>query len=294
MPDERVAWVPVACGKCMECKRAKAREWRIRLNEEIQTDTTGKFVTLTFNQESLDKLKTEFQTDENNAIAKIAVRRFLERWRKKYKKSLKHWLVTELGHEGTERIHLHGFLFSNETESIKELWQYGFAYIGQYTNSRTINYCTKYVLKQDQDHKNYQQITLVSPGIGKGYLDKSNAKKNRFKGEKTNELYTMPNGTKTTLPIYYRNKIYSEEEREKLWLQKLDKMERWVNGIKIDISTKAGEKRYFRILQQEQKLNETLGFGNDSKEWKKESYNLSIKELQKKTKKNLHNSKKIL
>ena len=43
-------------------------------------------------------------------------------------------------------------------------------------------------------------------------------------------------GHKQALPIYWRNKIYSEEEREKLWLQKLDKKERYVNGQKIDIS----------------------------------------------------------
>ena len=37
------------------------------------------------------------------------------------------------------------------------------------------------------------------------------------------------------LPMYYRNKIYTEEEREKLWIVKLDKEERWVCGEKVSI-----------------------------------------------------------
>ena len=38
------------------------------------------------------------------------------------------------------------------------------------------------------------------------------------------------------MPIYYRNKIYSEEEREKLWIQKLNSNTRYILGEKIDIS----------------------------------------------------------
>ena len=96
--DERVKWVPVGCGNCMECREQKKREWQIRMNEEIKHDRTGKFITLTFSNEELDKLIQETGIQESNAVATIAVRRFLERWRKKYKKSVKHFLITELGH----------------------------------------------------------------------------------------------------------------------------------------------------------------------------------------------------
>ena len=44
----------------------------------------------------------------------------------KYKKSVKHWLVTELGGKFTERIHLHGIIFTNEDDkTIQNLWKYG-------------------------------------------------------------------------------------------------------------------------------------------------------------------------
>ena len=51
--DLRVLMVPVGCGKCIECKKQKSREWSIRLQEEIRHINNGKFVTLTFSEESL-------------------------------------------------------------------------------------------------------------------------------------------------------------------------------------------------------------------------------------------------
>ena len=32
--DERLRYVPIKCGKCMECRKQKKREWYIRLSEE--------------------------------------------------------------------------------------------------------------------------------------------------------------------------------------------------------------------------------------------------------------------
>ena len=67
----------------------------------------------------------------DNSIATIGVRRFLERWRKEYgnMKGIRHWLITELGHKGTENIHLHGIIWTNEDfEKVREHWKYGYVY----------------------------------------------------------------------------------------------------------------------------------------------------------------------
>ena len=45
-------------------------------------------------------------TDNDNEIATKAIRLTLERIRKKTGKSIKHWFITEKGHEETERLHL--------------------------------------------------------------------------------------------------------------------------------------------------------------------------------------------
>ena len=138
----------------------------------------------------------------DNEIATLATRRFLERWRKKFKKSCRHWLVTELGQTNTERIHLHGLLFTTEgIETIEEIWKYGHVYIGDYVNEKTINYIVKYISKTDQLHKEYKSKVLTSPGIGKGYVDRLDAKNNRYKQD-TNETYKTRNGIKLNLPIY--------------------------------------------------------------------------------------------
>ena len=79
------------------------------------------------------------------------------------------------------------------------------------------------------------------------------------------------------MPIYYRNKIYSEEEREKLWIEKLDKQKRYVNGIEIDVSKNHNE--YFKALEYYRKLNKELGYGDDKKNWKRIEYENKIREI---------------
>lgn len=291
--DPRVLYVPVGCGKCMECLKQKARNWQVRLHEEIKHDKTGKFITFTFSNQSIIKLSKDIKLDGynlDNEIATKATRRFLERWRKKFKKSVKHWFVTELGQNNTERIHIHGLLFTNEKEeTINKIWNYGNIYIGNYVNGRTINYIVKYVHKCDELHKNYTPKILTSPGIGKGFITSEKAKKNKFKKEKTIETYKTPSGNNINLPIYYRNHLYSDEEKEQLWLQKLDENIRWVNGIKIDISK--GEEEYYKVLKEEQAKNKRLGYGDNSKNWElikyeRERRNLKFKEIRKKSKNN--------
>jgi hypothetical protein len=278
--DNRVLYVPAGCGKCMECKKQKSREWNVRLQEEIRHNNKGKFVTLTFSNESIKELTKEIKGLDgynlDNEIATLAVRRFLERWRKKYKKSVKHWLVTELGGNGTENIHLHGILWTNESaETINKIWKYGFTWVGDknnggYVNEKTINYVTKYVTKTDAKHKEYNSKILCSAGIGKNYINRYDAKQNKYNEKETKETYITRQGTRLAMPIYYRNKIYTEEEREKLWLQKLDKEERYICGEKIDI--KLGEENYYKALKYYRDKNKRLGYGSDEKNWEQKRY----------------------
>nr|WAE43659.1 MAG: replication initiator protein [Microviridae sp.] len=311
--DKRVLYVPIGCGRCMECKKKKMNEWKIRLIEEAKENNNGKFVTLTFNQESLNDLRGELILELNkdceritnktklkyekanlkyklegydldNAIATLAVRKFMNRWRKEHGKVPKYFLITELGHEGTERLHLHGIIWDGNERNIKEtgdkierIWKYGWVwkykeYRGMYRNyvaERTINYISKYMLKLDEKHREYTQIILCSNGIGKGYIKDKN-RNNRYKDAGTNDNYIKDNGSKTALPIYYRNKLYTDEEKEKLWIERLDKNVRWVNGQKIDISK--GMEEYWKILKQEQTKNKLMGYRDSSKNWERIKY----------------------
>jgi hypothetical protein len=334
--DKRTLLIPVGCGNCMECRKQKAREWQVRLLEDIKHNKMAKFITLTFNNESIkeltatvindayteinkiankkikiwsnhdddginpleelryiernidnkeikkevDKIKQKITGyDLDNAIATKAVRLFLERWRKKHKKSLRHWLVTELGHAGTENIHLHGIIWTEEeNEEIRNKWGYGYAWLGNevngkminYVNAKTVNYITKYVNKIDEKHKTYKSIILTSAGIGRDYTNTYNATTNKYNETETIETYRTTTGHKIALPKYWRNKIYTDEEKERLWLIKLDKEIRYINGEKIDISK--DEEEYYKTLEYYRTVNKELGYGTDEKNWKRKIY----------------------
>lgn len=305
--DDRTEYVPVGCGNCIECRKKKAREWQVRLQEDIKYNEGGKFITLTFSDESIAKITekiyqkcTEQKTvkpegyELDNQIATYAVRHWLERWRKDYGKSLRHWLVTELGHNGTENIHLHGIIWTKEPlEKVEKHWSYGWMWKGKkiekgkienYVNSKTVNYIVKYVNKVDEKHPSYKSKVLTTPGIGAGYTQRKMGdwEKNKFKEDGvTNEAYRTESGHKLSLPIYMRNKIYSEEEREKLWIQKLDKQERWVLGNRIDVSN--GEQEYWEAVKYARETNKELGYGTDEKDYDQEEYEKQIRILKQKT-----------
>jgi hypothetical protein len=281
--DKRVLYVPVGCGKCMECKKQKARNWSVRLQEEIRHNKKQcYFVTLTYNEKELQKLENETELkgyDRDNEVTRISIRRFLERWRKKYKKSVKHWFVTEIGGNYTERIHVHGLIWTDKKEEIENIWKYGKIWIGEYVNSKTINYIVKYINKVDNKHKYYNSKIYTSAGIGKGYTERTDIKNNKYKPNETNEYYTTRQGIKLPLPIYYRNKIYTEEEREKLWIEKLDKEKRYVNGVEVDISK--GDEKYYKLLKIAQLKNERLGYGNNKINWDLKRYENERRNLKK-------------
>jgi hypothetical protein len=96
--DKRVLSVPVGCGKCLECKKQKSREWQVRLQEDIRANRNAKFVTFTFSEHELEKLESKIKLegyDRDNEVCRIAVRRFTERWRKKYSDEEKELLWLE-------------------------------------------------------------------------------------------------------------------------------------------------------------------------------------------------------
>lgn len=278
--DERVKFVPIGCQNCIECRKAKAREWQIRLLEDLKEHKNGKFITLTFSDTAIKELTEAVKKDKisegydlDNDIATIGVRRFMERWRKEHKKSVRHWLITELGHNGTENIHIHGIIWTNESkEHIENHWKYGHVWMGTWVNEQTVNYIIKYVHKQDEIHTGYKSKILTSAGIGGNYTKNKYGdwNRNKYKKSETNETYKTRTGHKVGLPIYWRNKIYSEEEREKLWIEKLDKEERWILGTKIDVSQ--GEEIYLKALKEAQRKNDRLGYGSDKKDWTQEQY----------------------
>jgi hypothetical protein len=263
--DPRKLYVPVGCGHCIECVTQKRNSWVIRLSEEIKDHEKTHFVTLTFDDDAIQELYNDADQKDANSIAKLAVRRFLERWRKKYKKSVKHWLITELGDERC-RIHLHGLIFTNKSEQeILDKWQYGFVRFGKYVNIKTINYITKYMLKGGSEkHKGFKQKIFTSAGIGKGYLKRANSKIHKYvKGEKIHP-YVDERGFERSLPLYLRNKILTDKERDDAFTDFLDRQKMSIMGVEFDISTEEGIKDFNKRRDYERIKALQMGYNDNN------------------------------
>ena len=86
LKDKRVGYIAGGCGRCMECLKQKGSGWRVRLMEDVKDYIGAKFVTLTFNEESLNDLRNVVNKDRklegydlDNEVVVLAVKRFRER-----------------------------------------------------------------------------------------------------------------------------------------------------------------------------------------------------------------------
>ena len=288
VPDDRVKVVPIGCGKCYECRKQRRMDWVARLMYEYRHSTVkGKFVTLTYSDDALERLRERVCSTIGGEVVpeydllNLVVSQSVKWWResvrahKNYHKiemeHPKYWLCSELGHLN-DRLHLHGFVWSDQ-DWIYDKWQFGWHNVKPISGSK-IKYATKYVMKTNPRNKGYIPKICCSNGIGAGYESSFDATNNRYIGEDTNEGFRTTNGYKIALPRYYRNKIYTESEREKLWLHKLDKAERWVMGTRVSVSD--GEEEYFKVLKDKRVINRDLGYGGHI-DWEEADYRESLK-----------------
>lgn len=258
--DERFRYVEVECGHCFECRKKKRREWRIRNYEQLKETPHAVFFTGTVSPERYENIckKYGFKNDgsqDNEIITKIH-RLFLERIRKQTGKSVKHWCVTEKGHTNTRRIHLHGLYYAREgqtkwqlTKLLYENWIDGYRYYGKYVNEETINYVSKYMTKKDEDNPDYISIVLCSKGLGANYA-KENQLKHKWNEEKTIITYKTFNGQDLPLPRYYKTTIYTDDQRQLLWLYAEDKGVKWVKGFEVIAANTVNKDYYERLLKE--------------------------------------------
>ena len=74
------------------------------MSEENRQTPNAYFLTLTIDDKSYKRLKQKYNLKDNNDRAAKAIRLCLERVRKQTGRSIKHWFITELGHEKTENL----------------------------------------------------------------------------------------------------------------------------------------------------------------------------------------------
>lgn len=117
-----------------------------------------------------------------------------------------------------------------------------------------------------RDSRGYKPRVLVSNGVGSGM-------KIVKPEEETPEerSYTLRNGRKIAMPMYYRMKMYTEEQRMNMWTKRLDEGDRYVAGMKIkNTNTRSGFLQYEKAREYWDKEAIRKGYKSESKYNKKE------------------------
>lgn len=166
------------CGKCLACLKRKRMEQALRITHEIEGNEENCFLTLTYNPESLP-----FTDKDGNVVRglqeapgafsptllKEDYQLFMKRLRRHldYHYGLKHlryFIVGEYGTKGKRpHYHLlifgwkpsdliehkyHGSYWTYLSQTIQELWPYGFIEVGINVNVGVAKYCAQYVTKK--------------------------------------------------------------------------------------------------------------------------------------------------
>lgn len=202
----------VPCGRCGACRHNRRADWSFRLQEELSVCYNAFFITLTYSDEKLP-----FNSDGEITLVKKHIQDFIKRLRKENKAEmpelqLRYYCVGEYGTE-TDRPHYHLILYNCKNtiiDRIEKIWKNGHVHVGK-VNEMSIPYVLKFHINVNKDEQDRQkEFALMSkrPALGHTYLKR--AKKWHRENIHT---YIINNGFKQRMPRFYRDKIFTEEER---------------------------------------------------------------------------------
>ncbi|QCS37355.1 replication initiation protein [Tortoise microvirus 91] len=202
--------VYVPCGKCPGCHSARASAWSFRMQQEAKISTSAYFVTLTYDTKHVPITPNGFMS-----LSKRDCQLFFKRLRKNWPQTIRYYLAGEYG-DSFNRPHYHVILFNSDPQRIVDAWGNGDVHIAD-VNPKTCAYTLKYITKGRWKpmHKRDDRaplFSLMSKGLGKNYLTEQ--MQDWHKANPAQRVYcTTSEGVKITMPRYYKDKIYSEEER---------------------------------------------------------------------------------
>lgn len=230
------------------------------------------FLTLTYDTRSVPITKRGFMT-----LCKADVQKFFKRLRKILPEAkIKYYAVGEYGGR-TMRPHYHIILFNADHSAVTRAWRLdnkdiGSLYFGTVSGA-SIGYCLKYMMKPSKVplHANDDRIkefSLVSKGLGANYM--SDAMIKWHKRDLEHRMYcNLKDGKKIAMPRYYKDKIYSESERERVaFFARMDNEERMLQyqqklieeygedaaRVKLEADKAAFEKMYRDSLKNRNKI----------------------------------------
>jgi len=195
----------VPCGKCAACLKSRRDDWSVRLIEECKSHMDVSFVTLTYADGKLNFIGSV------PTVSKLDIQLFFKKLRKYVK--CRYYCVSEYG-PNTNRPHYHIILFGVSKEKhkiIQQCWSNGNIMIDD-INIQRIRYVAKYhVNKGTFPVGASPPFALMSrkPGLGSNYLSKMKD----YHSESITRSFYQLNSKKVHLPRFYREKLYSKEQR---------------------------------------------------------------------------------
>lgn len=203
--------INVPCGKCPACFARRTSGWSFRLLQEDKISKSSYFITLTYDTSNVPISPNGFMS-----LSKRDVQLFFKRLRKAHTDAgIKYYAVGEYGGKSF-RPHYHLLLFNAKIELIQPAWDLGNIHYGKVTGA-SVGYTLKYMSKVSRIpmHCNDDRVPefgLMSKGLGANYLTDNMVK--WHKDVLNLRMYcNLPDGKKISMPRYYKDKIYTEDER---------------------------------------------------------------------------------
>lgn len=229
--------VVIPCGRCIGCRLKRSSEWALRCIQEASLHNYNCFITLTYNDEHLEKRCGILNVD-NGEIEGYSLNRrdfvlFMKRLRKKYSDRIRFFHCGEYG-EKFSRPHHHACLFGIEfpdrvqisnkkgirlytSEILNSLWGHGYCIIGDVTFDSAA-YVARYITKkitgekalEHYDGREPEYITMSrKPGIGKEFFEKY---QNDIMSQ---DAIILRGGLKLRSPKYY-DKLYDVKNHDRM------------------------------------------------------------------------------
>lgn len=216
------------CGKCPPCLRKRAAQWIFRLQQEKMVSRTSAFLTMTYEEDNMS-------FDVNTGVVSINSedhKKWIKRLRsdvsrKGWQHKIKYYGCSEYGSD-FGRPHFHYIMFNIPDEylvgqydrdrraliypDLERIWENGIVHVGT-AEGRSMAYVTGYLQKNVGKDGNYygqeKERSYMSKGLGKGFLKPNTV---MYYKKKLNPYMIWQDGQKLSMPRYYKNKIYSQEE----------------------------------------------------------------------------------
>lgn len=212
----------VPCGKCIACKKSRAKEWTARLIHELNYSSQSLYVTLTYDEENFP---------ENGSISKEELQKYIKRLRKRSEKALRYFACGEYG-ELSFRPHYHLIIFGlsyEDAEIVEKCWTKGFCHIGSVTHE-SIAYVAGYVQKKLKDMREYVGIQkpfqVQSQRLGLKWAEDN---KDFLEQNHHIKIGGFPQG----IPRYYRKKfeMSSDVVEKRLIRKRKEFLDRWRDRV---------------------------------------------------------------